>query len=82
MLLVLNGNIEVNGSKVQEKSLVIFGNDGQGVNISSSNQAQILFLSGEPLGEPIAHYGPFVMNTGLELIQAFDDYNAGEFGKI
>ena len=82
MLLVLNGDIEVNGSKIQEKSLVIFGNSGEGVNISSSSQAKVLFLSGEALGEPIAHYGPFVMNTESELIQAFEDYKAGKFGQI
>lgn len=82
LLLILSGNVEVNGDQVQEKSLVLFDNSGEGVNINSDGKAKILFLSGEPLNEPIAHYGPFVMNTEAELIKAFNDYNAGKFGEI
>jgi redox-sensitive bicupin YhaK (pirin superfamily) len=41
-----------------------------------------LLLSGEPLNEPIAGHGPFVMNTREEIVQAINDYNSGHFGQI
>ena len=79
MMLVLNGQVEVAGTQIDQKSLVIFGANSDKISIKSTTQYQILFLSGEPLNQPIAHYGPFVMNTKDELIQAFADYNSGKF---
>ena len=43
---------------------------------------EVLLLGGLPIGEPIAHYGPFVMNTREEILQAVDDFNAGRMGTI
>ncbi|MDX5479515.1 MAG: hypothetical protein LPJ98_13790 [Cyclobacteriaceae bacterium] len=42
----------------------------------------MLILSGEPLNEPIAAHGPFVMNTRQEIVQAIEDYNMGKFGYL
>lgn len=50
---------------------------------AQSNQAiHVLLIAGEPIKEPIARYGPFVMNTWEEIEQAFSDYRAGRLGKI
>jgi hypothetical protein len=42
----------------------------------------VLLLGGQPIGEPIAHWGPFVMNTRDEIVQAYDDYQAGRMGVV
>ena len=57
-------------------------NDGENFTIVASENAVYLVLSGEPINEPIAAHGPFVMNTKQELIQAFEDFNQGRFGTL
>lgn len=80
-LLVIEGSIEVNGShKVPTDHFVLMERQGENFTIKAESDAVILVLGGEPLNEPIAAYGPFVMNTQKELIQAFDDFQAGKFG--
>lgn len=64
--------------------LAIFGHDGDRMVISNpgSGPLDVLLLAGEPIGEPVARYGPFVMNTREELYQAFDDFRSGRMGAI
>jgi quercetin 2,3-dioxygenase len=80
-LFVVRGQIEINGEKnTSSQRFVLFENSGEHISIKSiSENATVLVLSGEPLNEPIAHRGPFVMNTEEELIQAFHDYQNGLF---
>lgn len=83
LLLVIEGNITVNGEeKVPTDHLLLFENEGETFAISADENAVVLVLSGEPIREPIAAHGPFVMNTREELIEAFNDFNQGKFGYL
>ena len=82
-LLVIEGSVKVNGSGlVQTNHFVLLGQAGEDFTIESEAEALVLILSGEPLHEPIAAHGPFVMNTKAELMEAFEDYQNGKFGKL
>jgi len=82
-LLVIEGEIEVNGTEtVPANHFVLFENMDASFNIKANENAIVLVLSGEPLNEPIAAHGPFVMNTRQEIIQAIDDFNMGKFGYL
>lgn len=82
-LLVLEGNIVVNGKdKTATDHLALMANDGEKFEIEASDEALVLVLSGEPIDEPIAARGPFVMNSREELKEAFNDFNNGKFGYL
>ena len=63
---------------LQERELVLLGG-GTDVELVADADARVLIFTGLPIGEPIAAYGPFVMNTAAEVRQAFDDFRAGRF---
>jgi quercetin 2,3-dioxygenase len=82
-LVILEGNLLINEEQqVRTGDMVILGRTGTDVSIESNNEAHVLVLSGEPIAEPISAYGPFVMNTKQEILEAIDDYNAGKFGTL
>ncbi|MEO5955421.1 MAG: pirin family protein [Nitrospiraceae bacterium] len=82
-VFVLRGRVVINGSQaVQEAELALFGQTGERVVLEAKERATLLVLSGEPIHEPIARYGPFVMNTQEELVQAVNDYRAGRMGHL
>ena len=83
-VLVMQGEISINGQHTANvRDFVIFGHNASELTIESrSPDAHILILSGEPIAEPVAQYGPFVMNTRDEIRQAITDFNAGRFGEL
>ena len=64
------------------KDLFWFENDGDEIHISAKEDTRLIMLSGEPINEPIATYGPFVMNSEEELMQAIQDYQSGKMGRL
>ncbi len=83
-LVLLHGNVTVNGSEtVQgEARLVLLSAAGERVPLDAKEDTTLLLLSGQPIHEPVASYGPFVMNTREELRQAIEDYQAGRMGHL
>lgn len=78
----VNG-VVVNGVGADEGHMVVCDRDsGSVTTIAGEQECEVLLLGGEPLNEPIARYGPFVMNTREEIIRAFEDYEAGRLGSI
>ncbi len=81
-LLVVNGSVEVNGENAAEHSFVSFKNEGESITIKAAENSVVLLLSGEPLNEPIASYGPFVMNTQEEIYESIQEFQSGKFGTL
>ncbi len=82
-LLVIEGSVLVNGTEeVPLDHFALFTNTGETFTVSATENSVVFILSGEPLNEPIAAHGPFVMNTRQEIMQAFEDYENGKFGEL
>ena len=82
-ILIVEGIVKVNESEtVFADKLVLFRNKGEKILVEALDDSVILILSGEPLNEPIASYGPFVMNTKEEIEQAYSDLKDGKFGYL
>ncbi|RLJ77507.1 pirin family protein [Pedobacter alluvionis] len=81
--MVIEGSIKINASETAiADNFVHFSNKGTEIKIEALENSVILVLSGEPIDEPIAQYGPFLMNTEAEIHQAIEDYNQGRFGYL
>jgi redox-sensitive bicupin YhaK (pirin superfamily) len=80
-LYVFRGEVVVEGKGVPTGRMAILDNapGADGVRIKAAQPSRLLLIAGRPLREPIAQYGPFVMNTQAELVQAVEDFRAGRF---
>lgn len=82
-VFVVRGLVSANGSRdAGEAELIVCKRNGSSVVIEAREDSRLLILSGQPIEEPIARYGPFVMNTKAELVQAVNDYQAGKMGHL
>lgn len=82
MIVVRRGEIEIGGQSAVAGQWILLSQTGHLLNLSSSPGAEVVLFSGQPIDEPIAAYGPFVMNTHEQIQQAMQDYSAGRFGRI
>ncbi len=83
LVVVLSGTVQVNGETVlRDAQMATLSTAGTGVAIEANSDAKILFLSGEPIDEPVVGYGPFVMNTEAQIAEAIRDFNSGKFGTM
>ena len=82
-ILVIEGEVILNNTEdVPLDHLALFKNEGESFTMKASQDSIVLILSGEPINEPIAAHGPFVMNTREQIMEAFQDYELGKFGEL
>ncbi|MBV9214574.1 MAG: pirin family protein [Acidobacteria bacterium] len=82
-LLAVEGSAKINGETILPlNNLALLEREGESFTVEALEDGIFLLMSGEPLNEPIAQYGPFLMNTNLEIAEALDDYRQGKFGYL
>jgi quercetin 2,3-dioxygenase len=82
LAVVAEGRVRAGQQVAGAGELVLFANDGAGLEVTASEDAHVIVLAGEPLNEPIVQYGPFVMNTPEEIQRAIMDVETGRFGPV
>lgn len=82
LLYIFRGKVTVNGTAASMHQLYVFEKEESGISITADEDAGILFLSGEPIDEPVSAKDNFVMNTPEEVDQAIEDYKNGVFGTL
>ena len=79
-VIVVAGSGEISGQKISRGDLPILGS-GDVIQFKADEELRVIIVAGKPIKEPVARYGPFVMNTPQEIEQAFVDYQAGKFSR-
>ena len=82
-LVPMHGRVAINGEgTVNPAQLALLSRSGSAFTVSAPEDATVLALGGQPLGEPVVGYGPFVMTSDREIAQAIRDYQGGRFGRM
>ena len=83
LLYQLDGKLQhLGGRETEKKQMIVYRNDGETIEILGKEDTRAILLAGVPLNEPVATYGPFVMNTQREIIQSLQDYESGKMGHL
>jgi redox-sensitive bicupin YhaK (pirin superfamily) len=82
LLYVLDGDLELEGVAVKDKTMIWFENDGETIPVKANADTRFIVLSGEPINETVTSYGPFVMNTQTEIMEALRDAQMGKMGVL
>ena len=82
LIYILNGSITTGGVEAKTKDLIWYNNDSDMVNLQLIEGTRFIILSGEPINEKLSSYGPFVMNTQTEILQALNDAQMGKMGVL
>jgi redox-sensitive bicupin YhaK (pirin superfamily) len=82
LAVVAKGRVRAAGSTASRGEVLLFANDAPALELEAEEESHVILLSGEPLGEPIVQYGPFVMSSVQEIQQAIVDVNSGKFGPV
>jgi redox-sensitive bicupin YhaK (pirin superfamily) len=82
IVALLGGELTVADKVLGDGDFALLGTIGTQVSLATVTSARFLLLSGVPIDEPIVGYGPFVMNTREEIVQAFEDLQSGRFGSL
>ena len=82
LVFQLSGKSSIGAQAVDQGNLAILRRSGDSLNLELNEESKVLILNGEPLDERVAAYGPFVMNTQQELMDAFKDFQEGKMGQL
>ena len=82
LVFQLSGRSSIEEELLNKGNLAILSRSGNSLNLELEEESKVMILNGEPLGEPVAAHGPFVMNTRQELMEAFRDFQEGKMGQL
>lgn len=83
LLYLVRGKLQINAEReVSEENMVCFSRSGESISVTAVTAARFIVLTGKPIGEAVATYGPFVMNNNQEIMDAIRDYQDGKMGEL
>jgi hypothetical protein len=82
LVYVLEGGLKSDDKTILTKGMAVYANDGESIHLRATSDTRFILLSGEPIGEPVAQYGPFVMTNETQLMEAIRDSQIGKMGVL